>query len=230
MGEGRKEVGRFASLWLCISEHQRKRERERGGCEKTPKKITPREKCRSVLLSVIGARAMQAFNPGWFTYCSVRHSCTWHKVFFTNTNPAALTRGERSRGAEAAPLTRPCTASQIGHYIDLNRFLVCMNSPVRRRRREGKKKTMFPLHGFILIFIVALRHESTNVTENGLDICSHSLLFLSLHPSFSLSLFPLLCSPDACCLLLPEKKRRKKTAVDGWRSEWGGGDIMLFLI
>lgn len=105
----------------------------------------------------------------------------------------------------AAVFTQPCAGSEIGHYIDLNRFLVCMNSPVR------EKKTTFPLHGFILIFIVALHTESTNVTENGLDICSHSPLFLSLHPSFSTSLFPLLCSssPDAWCLLLPERKKNQ---------------------
>lgn len=67
---------------------------------------------------------------------------------------------------------------------------------------------MFPLPGFILIFIVALPAESKNVTGNGPDVCSHSLLFLSLHPSFSLFLFPLLCSrlPDARCLLLPERR------------------------
>lgn len=74
---------------------------------------------------------------------------------------------------------------------------------------------MFPLRGCILIFIVARRTESTNVTENGHDICSHSLLFLSLHPSSSPSLSPppLLCSsrlPDVRRLLLPERKEEKK--------------------
>lgn len=84
---------------------------------------------------------------------------------------------------------------------------------------------MFPLHGFILIFIVALHTESTNVTENGLDICSHSLLFLSLHPSFSLSLFPLLCScsPDARCLLLPEKERERERKKRQWMDDGVSG-------
>lgn len=78
------------------------------------------------------------------------------------------------------------------------------------------KKKVFPLHGFILIFIVPLHTESTNVRENGLDICSNSLLFLSLHPSFSLSLFPFLCShsPDTWCLPLPDRGGKKWR----WRS------------
>lgn len=72
---------------------------------------------------------------------------------------------------------------------------------------------MFPLPRSILIFIVALSAESKNVIGNSPDICSHSPLFLSLHPSFFLFLFPLLCSrlPDArCLLLLPERRGRNK--------------------
>ena len=150
-GRVRKEVGRFASLWLYISKHQRKRKRKserRGSVKNTSNDTEKRTVGRLVAVADWRRRAplMQAFNPIWFTYCSVRHSCTWHKVFSTDTSSATLTRGGRERErerrcrVEAALFTQPCTGSEIGHYIDLNRFLVCMNSPVRRRRRRKKKK------------------------------------------------------------------------------------------
>lgn len=85
---------------------------------------------------------------------------------------------------------------------------------------------MFPLHGFILIFIGALHTESTNVTENGLDICSHSLLFLSLHPSFSLSLPPSLFLLAGRTVPAAAGKEKKKA---DWMIEWVG-TIALLLI
>lgn len=48
-----------------------------------------------------------------------------------------------------------------------------MNGPARKKQGEegdeggGEKNTVFPLHGFILIFMVALHTESKNVSENG---------------------------------------------------------------
>lgn len=91
-------------------------------------------------------------------------------------SPIQAREGERRRGREAEPRA----ASDVGHYADLNGFPACLKSPVR------EEKTRFPLRGLVLVFIVSLHTGSTNVTDNGLDVRSRSLLFLSLHPSFSL--------------------------------------------
>lgn len=162
---------------------------------------------------------MQAFNPIWFTYCSVHHSCTWRKVFFSNTSPATLMRGKNVEARQRC--SHNCAQAQrLAITLTWIDFLCAWMA----QWEVKKKKKVFPLHGFILIFIVPLHTESTNVRENGLDICSNSLLFLSLHPSFSLSLFPFLCShsPDTWCLPLPDRggDEEEEAAMNGWWKEW----------
>lgn len=221
--------GRGGRKWVdlhpfdCISLSTRGRGEE-GVCENTTNYI---EKTVGCLLLLMGAdwqaQLMHTFNPVWFAYCSVRHSCTWHRVFFTNASHTH----ERERERETAEPKQPCSHSHT-QAQRLAITLTWMDFLCAWIALWAGKKTMFPLHGFILIFIGALHTESTNVSENGLDICSHSLLFLSLHPSFSLCLFLFLCSrsPDACCCrcrcrcrIERGKKEKKKRRWHRWWSE-----------
>lgn len=206
LGEGRKEVGRFASLWLVYlwaPEEEKRRE-----CVKTPQ-ITPRKLVASCCWWLVTVK---------YNSCEYLIQSDLHTLVFTTVAldmecfsqiQATLIRG-RNCWAKAALFTQPCLGSDASHYTGLNGFLVCMNSSVRRG--GGRRKSMFPLHGFKLIFIGALHTESTNVSENGLDICSHSPLFLSLHPSFFCFSSSFFCSlsSEARCLLLPDTNKKKE--------------------